>query len=122
MVVDLCDGADGRSAAPGGHFLFDGDGRGQVVNAIDVWFFEPACELPNVSTQGLDIAPLAFRVQCVEGEGALSGSAQARHHGQGPQGQIDVHIFQVVDTGAADADDTGSGGHGAKFGHGVAVR
>ena len=47
-IVDLCDGADGRSGRLAGRFSFDGDGGGEAFDMLDAWFLELSEELPCV--------------------------------------------------------------------------
>ena len=137
VVVDLGDGAHRGAAAPRGHTLFDGDCRGQIVDSVHVRLLEPASELAHIGTEALHVAPLTLGVERVEGTRPLARSAQARHDRQLAQGEVHIHVAQVVHAGAPNPDvlgtvtvraafgsggggvsGRGGGGHGAKFGHG----
>jgi hypothetical protein len=104
VVVDLGDGADGRSRVAGGRLLLDRDGRRQALDEIDVRLLHLLEELAGVSRQRLDVAALALRVDRVEGEARLARSAEACEDHQPLARQIDVDVLQVVDACAADGD------------------
>jgi hypothetical protein len=82
VVIDFCRRGDGRAGVAGGVFLFDGDSRGQSVDQIDIRFLDALKKLPRVSRQGLDVAPLALRVDGVEGQRRLSRAGDAGDHRQ----------------------------------------
>ena len=72
VVVDLGDGADRRARVAAGGLLVDRDRRGEPVDRVDVGFLHHLEELPGVGAQALDVAPLAFRVDRVEGKAGLA--------------------------------------------------
>ena len=81
-----------RGLAPGAA-LFDGDGRRKPLDEIDVRLFHLIEELPGVSREALDVAALAFRIECIEGERRFSGPAQAGDNDEFFPGNLDVEIL-----------------------------
>jgi hypothetical protein len=68
VVVDLGHRAD--RGARGAHRvgLVDGDGRRNALDAINLRAIHAVEELPRVGREGLDVAPLSFGIQRVEGQ------------------------------------------------------
>ena len=104
VVVDFGDGADRRTRIGSGRLLLDGDGRRQPVDQVDVRLLHLLEELPGVSGQRLDIAPLPFGVDRVEGERRLTRPRQPRDDHQAMARDVDVDVLQVVNTGAANGN------------------
>src|SRR2546426_11497152 len=77
IVVDLGYRADGGARVMARRLLLDGDGRRQALDQVDVGLFHQLQELARVRRQRLDVAPLPFRVQRVEGERALARTREA---------------------------------------------
>jgi len=63
-------------------------------------------KLAALCREGLDIAPLAVRIQRVENKARFARSARARHHRQFAGAQVEVEVLEVVLPGAADADQS----------------
>jgi hypothetical protein len=101
IVVDLGDGADGRARIRAGRLLLDRDGRGEAVDEIDIRLLHLLEELAGIRRQRLDIAPLAFGVNRVEGERRLARARKAGHDDQSVARDVDVDVTEVVDPGAA---------------------
>ena len=72
VVVDLCDGADRGAGVPGGRLLVDRYRRRQPLYEVDVGLVHLTQELAGVGGERFDVAPLAFRVDRVEGQGGLA--------------------------------------------------
>jgi hypothetical protein len=104
VVVDLGDRADGRTRVVRRRPLFDGDRRRKTLDAVDVRLLHLAEELPRICRQRLDVAPLAFRVQRVEGQRRLAGTRQAGDDDERVARQHHVDVFQVVLARALDDD------------------
>ncbi len=104
IVVDLGDGADGGARVVAGGLLFDGDGRRQAFDQIDIGLFHQLQELARIGREGFDVAPLALRIERVEGERGLAGARQPGDHRQLVARQIEADVLQVVGAGTADAD------------------
>ncbi len=96
VVVDLGDGADGGARVLAGGLLLDRDGGGEPLDRVHVRLLHQPEELPGVGGEGLDVAALALGVDGVEGEGRLAGSGEAGDDGQGPAGDLDVDVAEVV--------------------------
>ena len=84
--------------------LLDGDGGGEAGDGLDVRLLHLLEELAGVGGEALHVAPLAFRVEGVEGEAALARARGPGDDDQAVPGQVAVHSLQVVDAGAADRD------------------
>lgn len=67
VVIDLGEGADGGAGGADLVLLLNGDGWGDVVDAIDHGLVHAIEELADVGGEGLDVAALAFGVEGVEG-------------------------------------------------------
>src|SRR5438046_5656063 len=102
IVVDLGDRAHGRARIPGGRLLVDRDRRRQPLDRVDVGLLHHLEELTRIRREALDVAPLAFRVDRVEGQGRLAGARQPGEADQLVPGQPDVDVLEVVLPGAMD--------------------
>ena len=104
VVVDLGDRAAGGARVVRRGLLFDGDRRRQTLDVVDVGLLHHREELAGVGGQGLDVPPLAFGVQRVEGEGGLAGPGQARDDDEPVAGNVEVDVLEVVGARAAHRD------------------
>ena len=104
IVVDLGHRADGRARVLRGGLLLDGDGGREAVDLVDVRLLHHLQELAGVGRERLDVAPLAFGVDGVEGERGFSGAREAGEHDQLVAGDREIDVFQVVLARAADGD------------------
>ena len=104
VVVDLRHRAHGGPGVLAGGLLVDGDGGGEALDVVHVGLVHLAQEHPGVRAQGLHVPPLALGVDGVEGQGALAGAGEARHHHQLVPGDGDVDVLQVVFPGTFDND------------------
>src|SRR5205807_575415 len=77
VIVDFGDRAHGRARALAGGLLLDADGRRQAADVLDLRLLYLPQELPGVSRQRFDVAPLPLGVHGVQGERALAGAAGA---------------------------------------------
>ena len=82
VIVDLRDGAHGRSGRPRCRLLLDGDGRRKAVNRVHIGPLHLVQKLPCVRRQGLHVASLPLGVDGVEGKGTFARTGQASHHGE----------------------------------------
>ena len=116
VVVDLGDGADGGARVVAGGLLLDADGRRQALDDIDIGFVHQLQELPRIGGKALDVTPLAFGIQRVEGQAGLARARQPGDHHQRVPGDVQVDVLQVVRARTADADggrfEGQVGGHG----------
>src|SRR6185436_11745518 len=103
VVVDLGNGADGRTRVVARRLLLDGDRRREALDQIDVGLFHELEELARVGRERLDVAPLSLGVERVEGERGLAGARQAGDHHQFLARQLKIDVLEVVRARAADA-------------------
>jgi hypothetical protein len=68
VIVDLGHRADGGTRGAHRVGLVDGDGRWNALDAVHLRTIHAVEELPRVGREGLDVAPLAFGVQRIEGQ------------------------------------------------------
>ena len=104
VVVQLRHRADGRARRADRIRLVDRDRREAAFDPVDLRLVHPVEELPRVRREGLDVAPLAFRVQRVEHQGGLAGAGHAGHDDQLAGGDRDVEVLEVVLSRAVDGD------------------
>ena len=76
VVVDLRDRAHRRARVPRGRLLVDRDRRREPVDRVHVRLLHHLQELARVGGERLDVAPLALRVDRVEGERGLPGAGE----------------------------------------------
>ncbi len=122
VVVDLGHRADGRARRVAQVLLFDGDGRRQAVDMVDLGLLHLADELAGVGAQAFHVPPLAFGVDRVHGQRTLARSAGAAEHGHGVALDAGVDVLQVVLLGTLDDDLLGQHARtvGARTGAGLA--
>src|SRR5512143_3172533 len=63
---------------------------------IDVRLLHHLQELARICRQGLDVAPLAFGINSVEGERRLAGPRQAGDDNELVARQVDVNVLEIV--------------------------
>ena len=117
VVVDFRDGADGRSGGFDAVRLFDGDGGRDAFDRVDARFVHAVEELARVGREGLDVAPLAFGVDGVEGEGRFARTARAGDDVEESAREIEVDAAEVVLARTADAEDLMFGRGARAVGH-----
>ena len=103
-------GADGAARGLDRVALLDGDGGRQAVDAVDVGLVDALEKLARVRGKGLDVAPLAFRVDRVESERRLARAAQARDNGERVVRDLDVDVLEIVLARTADRNVGTHGG------------
>ncbi len=96
IIVNLGDGADGRTRTAAGGFLFDGNRWAEAIDRIDVGALHLIEKLPGVGGKRFHIAALAFGINRIEGERGFPGAAQTRNDRQSIPRNLDVNILQVV--------------------------
>ena len=102
VVVELGDGGHGGVPAPLAEALLDGHGGRNACQHVHVGPGHDLHELPRVGGEAVDVAPLAVRVDDVEGQGRFPGAAEAGHHHQPVPGDIDGDVLEIVLLGADD--------------------
>ena len=108
VVVDLGDGADGRSRVVRGRLLLDRDRGREALDHVDVGLVHQLQELPRIGREALDVAALAFGVERVEGEARLARAREAGDDDQAVPRDVEVDVLQVVGARAADPDQGGA--------------
>ncbi len=76
--------------------MLNGNGRRQAFDAVYIGLLLHLQELTRVGRQALDIAPLAFGIDGVEGEGRLARARQARNDHELVARDLNTDILQVV--------------------------
>ncbi|EDT04029.1 hypothetical protein BamIOP4010DRAFT_2430 [Burkholderia ambifaria IOP40-10] len=104
VIVELGHRADRRTRAADRVGLVDRDRGRHAVDALDLRAVHPVEELPRIRAEGLDVAPLAFRVQRVEYEARLAGARRAGDDRHFAGAQIEIEVLEVVLTCSANAD------------------
>ena len=104
VIVELGHRADRRARGAHGVGLIDRDRGRNAGDAIDLRLVHPVEKLARVGREGLDVAPLPFRVDGVEGEGRLAAAADAGDHDQLAVRELQVEVLEVVLTGVLDDD------------------
>ena len=101
VVVNFGDGAHRRARVRGGRLLLDGNRRREAVDQIDVGLLHLLEKLARVGRQRLDIAPLPFGVNRVEGKGRLARAREPGNDRELVPRNIDVDIAKVMNARAA---------------------
>ena len=96
VVVDFGDGAYAGARIARSRPLPDGDGRRQPVDGIHVGLAPLLEKLAGVGGQRLDVAPLAFGVDGVEGQRGLARAGQSGDDYQLVARDLHVDILEVV--------------------------
>jgi hypothetical protein len=96
VVVDLRDRADGRTRVARRRLLVDRDRRREPVDRVDVGLLHHLQELACVRGEALDVAPLALRVDRVEGERGLAGARETGDADERVPRQADIDVLEVV--------------------------
>ena len=73
-----------------------------VLDGVDVRLLHAIEKLAGVGREALDVPALTLGVQDVEGDGGLARPADAGHHRQCIEGNLEVEVLEVVLSGAAD--------------------
>ena len=94
-------GSDSRSGGSHRIFAINGDGRGNVFDAVDLGAVHAFHELTRVRRKGLHVSPLAFCIEGVKGKGGLSRAAQPGYDGDLVQRNIEVKVLEVVLSGTS---------------------
>ena len=85
--------------------LLDGDGRRQPVDLVDVRLLHHLEKLARIGRQALDIAPLALRIDRVEGERRLARAGQPGEHDELVARDDQVDVLEIVLARATDRED-----------------
>lgn len=109
MLTDLGHRADRRAGRFHCVALFDSNGWGDALDAINLRLVHPIEELPGVGGKRFDIAPLAFSKKSIKRERAFAGSARASDHNQMVEWEIKIEILQIILPNATQTDGRSSG-------------
>ena len=119
VLGDFGNGGDGRFAGAFGYALFDGDGKGDALEVVDIGARHLLDELPGIGGHGFHEATLPFGEEDVEGEGGLAGSGNSGEDGERVALDGEVDVLQVVLSCSTDGEGAagvfgfvGSGGFG----------
>ena len=104
VVVDFRGSGDGRPRVAGRIFLFDRNGRSNARNFIHVRLFDSFEELARIGRERLDVAPLAFRINCVKRQARLSRPGNPSDQGYGVVRNIEADVFQVMNARSSHTD------------------
>ena len=96
VVGNLSRGGDRRSARSRRWTSRDGDGWRDPVNAIRDRFLKLIKELSGVRRKTLDVSPLAFCIQGVQGQARLTTTAQTTYGNKLTVPQIQIDILEVM--------------------------
>ncbi len=105
VIVDLRDGSHRGARILGGGALLDGDGRREPLDGLHVRLVHLSDELAGIGRQGLHVAPLALRVDRVEGEGGFPRAAHPRDDDQPVPGDVQADVPEVVLGSSLDPND-----------------
>ena len=103
--------SDRGATGGGGVFLLDRDRRRQPLHRIDERLRHPFEELLSVRRERLDVTPLPFGVQRVEGERAFPRAGWTGDHRERPARELDGDALQVVLAYVAENDALGGMAH-----------
>ena len=104
VIVNFGDGADGGARIAAGGFLLNADGRRQTGEVIDIRLLQLAEKLPGITGQRLDVAPLAFGVERIEGQRTFARPTDAGKDDELVARQVEIDVAEIVFAGAADDD------------------
>ena len=93
VIIDFRRCGYGGAGISSGVFLLDGDGRGEAVDQVNVWFFNTFQELAGVRAERFDVAALAFGVDGVEGERTFAGAGDSRDDGEHSVGDVAAYVL-----------------------------
>ena len=105
MVEELRGRAEGGAHVGHAGALAQRERGGHVRNLVDRGLGSLGDAPTRVGRQGLQVTPRSLRVERAQGQGGFARPRHARDCDEFVQGNVDVHVFQVVDAGAAHADD-----------------
>jgi hypothetical protein len=104
MVGDLGDRAHGAAWTAADALLLDRDRGRETLDRLDLRTRELVEELARVGREALDIAPLSFGVDRVEGEAGLTRAGGSSDDDEAVARNVEVDVLEVVGARAAQAD------------------
>src|SRR5215211_5512053 len=104
VIVDLRYGGDRRAGVVGRGLLVYRDRRREAVYVVHIGLVHLPEELPRVGREALDVSPLAFGVDGVEGQRRFAAPGDAGHDYHHVARQGDGYVLQIVLARPADDD------------------
>src|ERR1051326_4433211 len=81
-----------------------GNRRRNAINQVNVGFLNALQKLPRIRRKRLHIAPLAFGINGVKGQGTLAAAGNPRHHRELVVRYIKINVLEIVYPRPADYD------------------
>ena len=104
VFVNLSNRADRASSRRPCLSRGDRNGRRYAFDTLGVGLFQRLEELPRVSGERFDVAPLAFCVERVEGQRTLARAADSGHGDHLAQRKVEVDSLEVMSPDLAKPD------------------
>ena len=101
VIVDFGCRGDGRARIARRILLLDGDRGRDAVNHVGVGLLDALQKLPRVRGKRLDIAPLAFGINRIEGERRLARAGDSGDDGQAVMRDLKIDVLEVMNPGPA---------------------
>ena len=95
-IIDLGDGAHGRTRILVGGLLLDADDRTQAGNLVHVGTLHAAEKIAGIGRKGFNITPLAFGIKSVESQTGFSAAAQSCNHRETVAGDCYIDILEIM--------------------------
>ena len=105
VVVDFGDGADCGTRVFRGGFLFDGNGRTEARDMIDIGLLHHVEKLPRIGAERFHIAPLPLGIDRIEGQRRFARPRQAGNHHQPVARNVHIDILEVMFARPAHLDE-----------------
>ncbi len=96
VVVDLSDRSDRRTWVMGGTLLVDGNSRGEPFDVIHIRFLHLTKELAGIGGERLNIPPLTFGKDGVEGQRGFTGTGETGDYHQLVAWNFHRNILQIM--------------------------
>ena len=106
-VVDFGDRPDSASGTGLARLLVNSHGRRQTSDQVNIRPRELVQELARIAGEALDVTPLPLGEDGVEGQRALSRTADPGEDDEAIARQVEVNAPKVVHSGAADGERGG---------------
>ncbi len=103
-VMDFGQRGDGAFAPAAAGALLDRDGRRNTGDGVDLGPRRWLHELARIGVERLEIAPLTFIEQNIEGDGAFAGAGHAGDHREALARDAQLDAFEVVFAGVVNTD------------------
>ena len=104
IIIDLRHRPDSGTRRLDRVRLLNSDRRWDSTDVVHPRLIHAVEELPHVRAERLNVAPLAFRINCLESETRFAAATRACDNRQLPQRKINVDILEIVLAGATNFD------------------